>query len=443
MMEVDNAEIITILDDISTTSTSTSSSSRSSSTVPHYEQQIITTTAKSRPVAKGFTAVEALHIYRNNLTKFEQNEILTFSRVYFTGNLTQKLQPENPGPGGFDDAKGSYRFILHDHLGYRYEIYKPLGSGSFGQVYNCFDHKRKNSVAVKIVRSTPKVAQSAQIEGDILLHLNSVNGRGSNNIIKLLNYFEFRGHQCVVFELMGLSLYDILKKRKFKGLTCSQVKPIATEVLLALNFLKEQKVVHCDLKPENILLSCDSSDRIKLIDFGSACYEGKSCYTYIQSRFYRAPEVLLNATFGSAIDMWSFGCIVYELIVGYPLFPGENRNDQLSVIMELKGLPPASLIARGKASADYFRNGGQPRYCQPTKLPDGTTTYVPNKSPKGNARFKPGEKTWDTVLKTRIEPKLVSFLSKCLEYEPPKRYLPIQALIDPWIKDPPEIITID
>uniref|UniRef100_A0A914YIM5 Protein kinase domain-containing protein n=1 Tax=Panagrolaimus superbus TaxID=310955 RepID=A0A914YIM5_9BILA len=203
-----------------------------------------------------------------------------------------------------------------------YEVYKALGSGSFGQVYKCFDHKRKNSVAVKIVRSTPKVAQSAQIEADILLHLNSISGPGNSNIIKLLNYFEFRGHQCVVFELCSLSLYDILKKRKFKGLTCSQVKPIATEVLMALNFLKENKIVHCDLKPENILLSGDNSERIKLIDFGSACYEGKGCYTYIQSRFYRAPEVLLNASFGSPIDMWSFGCIIHELLCGYPLFPG-------------------------------------------------------------------------------------------------------------------------
>jgi dual specificity tyrosine-phosphorylation-regulated kinase 2/3/4 len=440
-MEVDIPEI-TILDDTPTsTSTSTTSSSRSSSTALHIEPNLA---LKSRPIAKGFTPAEALHIYKNNLTPFEQNEVLTFTRIYFTGNLSQKIQPDNPENGGYDDTKGSYRFMLQDHLGYRYEVYKALGSGSFGQVYKCYDHKRKNHVAVKIVRSTPKVAQSAQIEGDILLNLNSHDGPGSSNIIRLLNFFVFRGHQCVVFELMGLSLYDILKKRKFKGLTCSQVKPIATEVLMALNFLKEHKIVHCDLKPENILLAADNSDnRIKLIDFGSACYEGKGCYTYIQSRFYRAPEVLLNATFGSSIDMWSFGCIIYELIAGYPLFPGENRNDQLNVIMELLGVPPASLITRGKASADYFRNGGQPRYCRPTKMPDGTTSYIPDKSPKGNTRVSPGEKTWDSVLKTRFESKLVSFLKKCLEYEPNKRHIPINALMDPWLKDPPEIITID
>lgn len=76
-------------------------------------------------------------------------------------------------------------------------------------------------MAVKIVRNTPKVSQSARIEGNMLLLLNSQKSPGSANIVKLLNYFPFRGHQCVVFELMGLSLYDMLKKRKFRGLTTS------------------------------------------------------------------------------------------------------------------------------------------------------------------------------------------------------------------------------
>jgi dual specificity tyrosine-phosphorylation-regulated kinase 2/3/4 len=85
--------------------------------------------------------------------------------------------------------------------------------------------------------------------------------------------------------------------------------------------------VNCDLKPENILLKKPNKSAIKLIDFGSGCFEPEQIYTYIQSRFYRAPEIILGITYTSAIDMWSFGCILYELFTGFPLFAGENENE--------------------------------------------------------------------------------------------------------------------
>jgi dual specificity tyrosine-phosphorylation-regulated kinase 2/3/4 len=74
--------------------------------------------------------------------------------------------------------------------------------------------------------------------------------------------------------------------------------------------------VHCDLKPENILLKGPTKSTIKLIDFGSSCFENERLYTYIQSRFYRSPEVILGMPYGMPIDMWSFGCILAELYSG-------------------------------------------------------------------------------------------------------------------------------
>ena len=108
--------------------------------------------------------------------------------------------------------------------------------------------------------------------------------------------------------------------------------------------LKEHSIIHCDLKPENILLTDSKAKSIKLIDFGSSCFESEKVYTYIQSRFYRAPEVMLGIPYTEAIDMWSFGCILIELYTGFPIFPGENELDQMGLIMEIKGLPPASLL---------------------------------------------------------------------------------------------------
>jgi dual specificity tyrosine-phosphorylation-regulated kinase 2/3/4 len=85
--------------------------------------------------------------------------------------------------------------------------------------------------------------------------------------------------------------------------------------------------VHCDLKPENILLKKANKSGIKLIDFGSSCFENERYYTYIQSRFYRAPEIMLGIPYTTAIDMWSCGCIVFEFLAGVPLFAGENERD--------------------------------------------------------------------------------------------------------------------
>ena len=82
-----------------------------------------------------------------------------------------------------------------------------------------------------------------------------------------------------------------------------------------------------DLKPENILLSNATSGEIKLIDFGSACFENRTVYSYIQSRFYRSPEVVLGSTYNVSIDMWSLGCVAAELFLGLPLFPGASEHD--------------------------------------------------------------------------------------------------------------------
>jgi len=128
------------------------------------------------------------------------------------------------------------------------------------------------------------------------------------------------------------------------------------QLLDALTVLKEARLIHCDLKPENILLKSyvesylwyiDSrfyfsiyrlqSPQIKVIDFGSACHERQTVYTYIQSRFYRSPEVLLGMPYNTSIDMWSLGCIAVELFLGLPLFPGTSEYNQLTRIIDMLG----------------------------------------------------------------------------------------------------------
>lgn len=118
--------------------------------------------------------------------------------------------------------------------------------------------------------------------------------------------------------------------------------------------LAEHNVIHCDLKPENIMLRHPAKSSIKVIDFGSSCFESERVYTYIQSRFYRSPEVILGISYHKAIDMWSVGCIIAELYTGLPLFPGENEQEQLSCIMETMGLPDRHLVERCSRRKLFF-----------------------------------------------------------------------------------------
>jgi dual specificity tyrosine-phosphorylation-regulated kinase 2/3/4 len=132
------------------------------------------------------------------------------------------------------------------------------------------------------------------------------------------------------------------------------IRRVAIQVLQGLLFLKRQGIIHCDLKPENILLKAENKSGIKIIDLGSGCFESEQIYTYIQSRFYRAPEIILGMPYTSAIDIWSMGCILMELYLGYPLFPGENEQEQMLMFMEVLGVPPPSLIQKGSRSNKFF-----------------------------------------------------------------------------------------
>ncbi len=97
----------------------------------------------------------------------------------------------------------------------------------------------------------------------------------------------------------------------------------------------------------------------KLIDFGSSCFETEKLYTYIQSRFYRAPEIILGLNYNTQIDMWSFGCLLFELYTGQPIFPGESEHDQLLCMMEILGAPEEDLILVRKTSCEYSYNSNR------------------------------------------------------------------------------------
>nr|CAD7195251.1 unnamed protein product [Timema douglasi] len=359
---------------------------------------------------------ESLKYYANRLTQYERIEIEEYPEVWYLGLDACKIHGD-PQNGEFDDDNGSYNKVLHDHISYRYEILEVIGKGSFGQVIRALDHKTNQHIAIKIIRNKKRFHHQALIEVRILDDLRKKDKDGTHNIIHMLEYFYFRNHLCISFELMSLNLYELIKKNNYQGFSLSLIRRFANSLVQCLKLLHKENIIHCDLKPENVLLKQRGSSSIKVIDFGSSCYFHQRMYTYIQSRFYRSPEVILGLPYGTAIDMWSLGCILAELYTGYPLFPGENEVEQLACIMEVLGPPPKEVIANASRRRLFFEP-----YCVADSK--GNPRCVTNS--KGRKR-KPGSK--DLSLAIRCNDTIfVDFIARCLEWDAKKRLTPEDAL---------------
>ncbi|XP_061577147.1 homeodomain-interacting protein kinase 3-like [Cololabis saira] len=254
---------------------------------------------------------------------------------------------------------GDYQLVQHEvlcSLKNSYEVLEFLGRGTFGQVVKCWKRGTNEVVAVKILKNHPSYARQGQIEVDILARLSSENAE-EHNVVRALECFQHRSHTCLVFEMLEQNLYDFLKQNKFSPLPLKIIRPILQQVATALKKLKSLGLIHADLKPENIMLVDPSRQpyRVKVIDFGSASHVSKAvCSTYLQSRYYRAPEIILGLPFCEAIDMWSLGCVIAELFLGWPLYPGALEYDQIRYISQTQGLPAEQLLNKGTKTMRFF-----------------------------------------------------------------------------------------
>ncbi|XP_071753319.1 dual specificity tyrosine-phosphorylation-regulated kinase 2 isoform X1 [Centroberyx gerrardi] len=389
-----------------------------------------------KPKPAPLTPDQAMKQFMSKLSSFEHHEVFSYPEVYFIGPNAKKRSGVMGGSnnGGYDDDQGSYIHVPHDHIAYRYEVLKVIGKGSFGQVVKAFDHKSHTHVALKMVRNEKRFHRQAAEEIRILEHLRKQDKDFGMNVIHMLENFTFRNHICMTFELLSMNLYELIKKNKFQGFSLPLVRKFAHSILQCLDSLHKNRIIHCDLKPENILLKQQGRSGIKVIDFGSSCYEHQRVYTYIQSRFYRAPEVILGSRYGMPIDMWSLGCILAELLTGYPLLPGEDEADQLACIIELLGMPGQKLLDASKRAKNFVSSKGFPRYCTVTTLPDGTAVLNGGRSRRGKVRGPPASKDWSAALKGCDDPLFLDFLKQCLEWDPALRMTPGQALRHPWLR---------
>lgn len=359
---------------------------------------------KPPPKPKFISPARALLDYFEVLTPLEHSEISLYDEIYFVGPACTKLT-EN-----FDDSEGYYKAIPGDHLEFRYEIKSQLGSGTFGEVFNCFDYKRHINVAIKIIRNRPIHRKAGDLEKKILHELSKADPDDLNCIVKKLRSFEFRGHLCLVFELLSFNLFDFLAKNEYRGLSIQLVRRIAVQLFMALKTFHSVGIIHCDLKPENILLKCENKSSIKVIDFGSACQDGNKVFDYIQSRFYRSPEVVIEAGYDKAIDIWSVGCILFELLTGNPLFPAQNEQELFIQITEVLGLPPPDWIQQGKRKHYYIDKSGRIK-----------KKVTPSIRPL-------------RILLEGFDESITDLIEKCLKWNPLERIQAEEALSHEWVR---------
>ncbi|CAM4803976.1 unnamed protein product [Rotaria magnacalcarata] len=255
---------------------------------------------------------------------------------------------------------GDYQLVQNEVLysmTNSYEVLEYLGRGTFGQVVKCWKKGTNEVVAIKILKNHPSYARQGQIEVSILSRLGQENA-DQYNLVRAYEVFTHKNHTCLVFEMLEQNLYDYLKQQKFAPLPLKSIRPIIQQVCVALSKLKELGLIHADTKPENIMLLDPRRQpfKVKLIDFGSASPVEKAIQsTYLQSRYYRAIEILLGLPFNESIDMWSLGCVMAELFLGWPLYPGSSEYDQIRYISQTQGLPNQNILEQGQKTSRFFQ----------------------------------------------------------------------------------------
>lgn len=205
---------------------------------------------------------------------------------------------------------------------------RHLGGGVFSRVDLVRDSSTGTLYAKKII--APKFIKHSQKEMRLLTLFKKIRHK---NIVRFFEKQQHKDTICFIFEALHINLYNFYKQHPEKinnNLVCF----FTNQMLEGLEFIHSIFIIHADLKPENVMVTNLKENRIKLIDFGSSIINGTNKHThfYIVSRYYRAPELVYKNQFDERIDIWSVGCILYELIVFKPLFYSRN-TEMLKMLM--------------------------------------------------------------------------------------------------------------
>mmetsp|Transcript_41902 Transcript_41902/g.105324 ORF Transcript_41902/g.105324 Transcript_41902/m.105324 type:complete len:446 (+) Transcript_41902:180-1517(+) len=288
---------------------------------------------------------------------------------------------------------------------HKYRLVSKKGEGTFSEVLKAQSIKSGKYVAIKCMKnhfdSIDQVNNLREIQA--LRRL-----AGHPNIIKLheVLYDEPTGRLALVFELMDMNLYEAIKGRRHY-LPNEKVRQYMYELLKALDHMHRNGIFHRDVKPENLLLL---DEEIKLADLGSCrgIYSRQPYTEYISTRWYRAPECLLTDGFYNfKMDLFAAGCVWFEIVALFPLFPGQNEMDQIQKIHNVLGTPSPEFLNR-----KFKRNASHMDFNFPEKKGTGIERLVPH-----------------------ADPDIVELMKKLIRYDPDERALARQVLKESYFRE--------
>lgn len=220
----------------------------------------------------------------------------------------------------------------------RYTRIEKIGEGTYGVVYKAQDEETKEIVALKKIRLE---VEDEGIPSTAIREIALLKQLHHPNIVCLIDVIHTEKRLTLVFEYLDQDLKKFLDAHGDSGLSVDRVLCFTYQLVKGIHYCHTQRVLHRDLKPQNLLINHEQE--LKLADFGLARAFGIPVRNYtheVVTLWYRSPDVLLGSRqYGTAVDIWSVGCIFAEMATGSPLFPGQNDSDQLCKIFELLGTP--------------------------------------------------------------------------------------------------------
>ncbi|XP_077207355.1 mitogen-activated protein kinase 15 isoform X7 [Paroedura picta] len=301
---------------------------------------------------------------------------------------------------------------VEERVARRYEVKRRLGKGAYGIVWKAVDRKTGEIVAVKKIFDAFRNRTDAQRTFREIMFLQEFGEHP--NIIKLLNVIRAQNDKDIylVFESMETDLHAVIKK----GNLLKDIHKcyILYQLLKATKFIHSGNVIHRDQKPSNILLDADCF--VKLCDFGlarSLCqihkdHSNQALTEYVATRWYRAPEILLAShSYTKGVDMWSIGCILGEMLLGKPLFPGTSTVNQIEQILHV--IPPPSPEDVAAFHSDY------------------RASIINRLSSQQRVTF-------EDILPPSTPPQALDLLKRLLVFNPDKRLTAEEALKHPYVQ---------
>ncbi|XP_074652538.1 cyclin-dependent kinase 4-like [Tubulanus polymorphus] len=229
----------------------------------------------------------------------------------------------------------------------KYETIAVIGNGAYGTVYKARNYEDGKIVALKVVKPQENEDGLSLSTLREISFLKQIDNYEHPNVVRLFDVFPKRESQreftlTIVFEFIDQDLSTYLEKCPPPGLDVYRIQDLMQQMIKGLDFLHSHRIVHRDLKPQNILVTRDG--KLKLADFGLARIFGTdmALTSVVVTLWYRAPEVLLQDSYGRSVDLWSCGCIMAELYRKKALFRGESEIDQLRKIFDIMGTPSAA-----------------------------------------------------------------------------------------------------